>query len=369
MRFSKGVIFLNVEDIKVPKDILKSIEKNREYNKQIAKYYRRLISETEGSAKRTLSNNLESLNDCNRLFFMDQYSLAKLKDFKKTNLCKDKFCSNCKKVKQASRMSKFMPLIEEQIKKHPNVYQMVLTVPNVPGADLQKTIKKMTTAYAMLNRYIQKRQVIKDLPLDIGVVGAIRTLEVTYKNDSYHPHFHILLVLDSEIGAKKHINVYSHDRFKRRDARLFSDVEIMVQKLWRMLYDGVRVTRANFDSLPVGYSSMIDKMQEGDYLELFKYMVKGETEDKKFMSYEQFKVLIVALKNVRQIQGYGVFHSVKDDDSIDLQVNHLYDEFIKELQKQENPEAVWETVQDLLGDKDYTLISRKRIFSYLNQLN
>lgn len=360
---------MNVADITVPKDMLKSIGKNREYNKQIAKYYRRLISETDGSAKRTLSNNLESLNECNRLFFLDQYSLAKLKDFKKTNLCKDKFCSNCKKVKQASRMSKFMPLIQEQIKIHPNVYQMVLTVPNVPGADLQKTIKKMNTAYSMLNRYLQKRQSIKDLPIEIGFVGAIRTLEVTYKNDSYHPHFHILLVLNSEIGNKKHLNQYSHDRFKRRDTRLFSDVEIMVQKLWRMLYDGVRVTRANFDSLPVGYSSMIDKMQDGDYLELFKYMVKGETEDKKFMSYEQFKVLIVALKNVRQIQGYGVFHSVKDDDSVDLEVNRLYDEFIAELQKQENPESVCETVQDLEEDKEYTLISRKRIFKYLNQLN
>jgi len=87
------------------------------------------------------------------------------------------------------------------------------------------------------------------------------------------------------------------------------------------------------------------------------------------MSYEQFKVLIVALKGVRQIQGYGVFHSVKDDDSISLEVDRLYDEFIKKLREQENPESVWQTVQDLHGDNEYTLISRKRIFNHLNQLN
>lgn len=359
---------MNVEDITVPKEMLKSIEKNREYNKQIAKYYSRLISETDGSNKKTLSNNLESLKDCNRLFFLDQYSLAKLKDFKKTNLCKDKFCSNCKKVKQASRMSKFMPLIEEQIKQYPNVYQMVLTVPNVPGVELQKTIKKMNAAYSLMNRYLQNQRKIKDLNLDIGLIGAIKTLEVTYKKDSYHPHFHVFLVVDNDLGEKKHSNVYSHDRFKRREVRLFSEIEITIQKLWKMLYEGVRVTKANFDSLEIGYSAMVDKMQEGDYLELFKYMVKGETEDKKFMSYEQFKVLIVALKNVRQIQGYGVFHSVKDDDSMDLEVNRLYDEFIAELQKQENPESVCETVQDLMVDDKYTLISRKRIFKHLNQL-
>lgn len=360
---------MKLEDIKVPKEMLKNIGKNREFNKQIVKYYSRLISETDGSSKKTLSNNLESLEDCNRLFFLDQYSLAKIKDFKKTNLCKDKFCSNCKKVKQASRMAKFMPLIQEQIEKHTYAYQMVLTVPNVSGTNLQKTIKKMNSSFSLMNRYLQNQRKIKDLNLNMGLVGAIKTLEVTYKNDSYHPHFHILLVSDNDLGEKKHTNKYSYDRFKRRETRLFSEVEITIQKLWRMLYEGIRVTRANFDSLDIGYSAMIDKMEGTDYLELFKYMVKGETEDKKFMSYQQFKVLIVALKNVRQIQGYGVFHSVKDDDSMDLEVNRLYDELIAELQKQENPESVCETVQDLENDKEYTLISRKRIFKVLNQLN
>lgn len=360
---------MNLADITVPQKMLESILTNREHNSPIMNYYGRLISETDGSDKKTLSNNLQALKECNRLFFMDKYFGAKLKDFKKTNLCKDKFCSNCKKVKQASRMSKFMPLIEQQLNKGLHAYQMVLTVPNVSGKSLEKTIKKMNGAYSLMNRYLQNQRIIKGLDLDIGLIGAIRTLEVTYKKDSYHPHFHILLVCDRDLGKKKHKNIYSFDRYNRRETRFFSDLEITIQKLFKMFYEGIRVTRANFDAIEVGYSAMIDKMQEGDYLELFKYMVKGETEDKKFMSYEQFKVLIVALKGVRQIQGYGVFHSVKDDDSVDLIVDRLYDEFIKKLQEQENPEAVWETVQDLLGDNEYTLISRKRIFNYLNQLN
>lgn len=360
---------MNLADITVPKKMLESILKNREHNTPILNYYGRLIAETDGSDKKTLSNNLEALKECNRLFFMDQYYGAKLKDFKKTNLCKDKFCSNCKKVKQASRMSKFMPLIEQELSKGLHAYQMVLTVPNVSGQHLQKTIKKMNGAYSLMNRYLQNQRKIKGLDLDIGLIGAIRTLEVTYKKDSYHPHFHILLVCDRDLGEKKHTNVYSFDRYKRRETRFFSDLEVTIQKLFKMFYEGIRVTKTNFDAIEVGYSAMIDKMQEGDYLELFKYMVKGETEDKKFMSYEQFKVLIVALKGVRQIQGYGVFHSVKDDDSIDLEVDRLYDEFIKKLQEQENPESVWQTVQDLHGDNEYTLISRKRIFNHLNQLN
>lgn len=356
---------MDLRHVTVPKEMLTSISENRGYNEVIAGYYSRLIGESSVSQKKTLSNNLESLNDCNRLWFLDQYSKAKVKDFKKTNLCKDKFCSNCKKVKQASRMARFMPVIQEQLKVHPNAYQMVLTVPNVPGKELEKTIKKMSKAYSMMNQYLQGKRKAKDLPFDIGFVGAIRTLEITYKGDSYHPHFHVLLVLDKGLGEKKYTNTYSHDRYKRRETRYFSEMEIMIQKLWKMLYEGVRVTKANFDQLEIGYSSMIDQMNDGDYLELFKYMVKGETEDKKFMSYEQFKILIVALKSVRQIQGYGVFHSIQDDDSIDDMVDKLYDSMIEELQKQENPEAVWETVQDLRDDQEYTLISRKRIFNHL----
>lgn len=58
-------------------------------------------------------NKILNISKCNSWWLLDHYQQQKVKDFKKTNLCKDKFCNNCKKVKQASRLSKFMPLIDE----------------------------------------------------------------------------------------------------------------------------------------------------------------------------------------------------------------------------------------------------------------
>lgn len=359
---------MDLRHIEVPKKMLKNVAENRKFNEVIEGYYRRLIEESEKERKRTLQNNLDNLHDCNRNWYMDQYTLAKVKDFKKTNLCKDKFCSNCKKVKQASRMARFMPEIEEQLKIHPHAYQMVLTVPNVSGDELERTIKRMSKSAAMLMQYLNGSRKTKWLSIGRQSVGAIRTLEITYKSDSYHPHFHLLLLLDKPTGEKIHSNVYGYNKYERKEVRQFSDFEIKIQKMWRMIYDGIRLTEKNYNELELGYSCMVDEMNEGDYLELFKYMVKGETEDKRMMSYSQFKVLHHALKHVRQIQGYGVFHNIQDDDSIDDLVDEIYNAVIEMLQEKEKPEFVYQTISDLLEDNEYTLISRKRIHQYLKNL-
>ena len=359
---------MDLRHIQVPKEMLKNVGENRKFNEVIEGYYRRLIEESEKERKRTLQNNLDNLQDCNRYWYMDQYTLAKVKDFKKTNLCKDKFCSNCKKVKQASRMARFMPEVEQQLKIHPHAYQMVLTIPNVSGDELERTIKRMSKSAAMLMQYLNGTRKAKWLAIGHQSVGAIRTLEVTYKGDSYHPHFHLLLLLDKPTGEKIHSNVYGYNRYEGKEVRQFSDFEIKIQKIWRMIYDGVRLTEKNYSELELGYSCMVDEMNEGDYLELFKYMVKGETEDKRMMQYSQFKVLHQALKHVRQIQGYGVFHNIQDDDSVDDLVDETYNAVIEMLQEQEKPEFVYQTTSDLLEDNDYTLISRKRIYQYLKTL-
>ena len=39
-------------------------------------------------------NKIDSLSSCNSWWLLDHYQKQKVKDFKKTNLCKDKFCNN-----------------------------------------------------------------------------------------------------------------------------------------------------------------------------------------------------------------------------------------------------------------------------------
>ena len=378
---------------------LLSVAKNLNYNARIAYFYESLISESESKSISVLENKLERLKSCNSLWELDIYRESFVKDFLRTNLCRDKFCNNCKKVKQASRMVKFMP----EIKKVSSDYflsQMVLTVPNVCGADLRDTIKLLFKAFSCLMEYFSLRKKIKGVSFDFGYIGAIRSLEVTYKGDSYHPHLHVLLAHRKDFGKKIVLNKYSYDSINSRETRYFSDFEILIQKLWFTLIEDIRkanntpfgfktityatklgnfnlqkeiktrrakITKSRLDKIGVGYSCMIDKFKDEDFIELFKYITKGSKEDGFPMSYDNFKVLYFALNGVRQIQGYGCFYSIKDDDITD-QVEDYYKTVIDYLQKKETPVTVSETVQAVLEDNSYTVISKSRIYSYVRHL-
>ena len=97
-------------------------------------------------------------------------------------------------------------------------------------------------------------------------------------------------------------------------------------------------------------------------------MTKTKDEKNNIIPYDNFKTLYFALYRVRQIQGYGCFYNVKDDDSIIEQFDEIYDMYIELLRAKENPLEVCETPEDLLLDNENMIISRKRIFSYLKKL-
>lgn len=355
---------MDLKKLEIDKGHLKKVIKNIEFNEHIGKYYFRLFAETK---EETIRNKLDRLTQCNDFWVLDKYEIAKVKDFKKTNLCKDKFCNNCKKVKQAARMAKFIPLLRPHSRC---MFQLTLTVPNVKGEDLDETIRRLFKSFTRLTEYLKGKKKIKDVDFSkFNYKGAIRSFEVTFKNwDEYHPHLHCLMVFPKYIGIKKHRNKYSVDHTGKREERLFTDEEILIQKIWYLLNNGIKVTRKNIDDLPVGYSCTLDKFQENDFVELFKYMTKSTTEDDKPMRYMHFKTLYYSLHAKRQIQGYGCFYNVKDDDEIDPEiVEEFYDEIIKELQEREKPREVCETPQGLSEDTEYLLISRKKIHKHLKK--
>lgn len=376
---------MDFSPLQISKSHLLSVLKNLDYNVLVGSFYERLISECESSLVSVLENKLERLKNCNSLWELDFYKESGVKDFLKTNLCRDKFCNNCKKVKQASRMAKFLP----EIKKVGSDYilsQVVLTVPNVCGDELRDTIKLLFKAFSCLIEYLSLRKKIKGILLDFGYIGAIRSLEVTYKSDSYHPHLHVLLAHQKNFGEKKLVNKYSYDFFNGREVRYFNEFEVLIQKLWFTLIEDIRevnnaisgfnkrkrITKDRLDKVELGYSCTIDVFKEDDFIELFKYVTKGNGSEHKdenaIMTYDNFKVLYYALNGVRQIQGYGIFYNVKDDDSLMNEVEDYYRTVIDYLQKKEMPVSVRETVQAVLEDNSYTVISKSRIYSYVRHL-
>lgn len=353
-----------LENAIVPVDLLTNVVNNIEYNKIIIDYYQKYSLEVDDPRKKTIENKIENIEMCNKYWDLDAYHKAKIKDYKKTNLCKDKFCNNCKKVKQAARMSKYMPELE---KYKNSAYHLTLTSPSVPGEELKDNIKLMAKSYKKLHLYLNGARKIKDIDFSIfGYEGSIRSLEVTFKNNMYHPHYHCFLVLDGfEQSPKTNINDYSIKYGKVEIG--FSDEEILIQKIWHLLINDIKVNKKNIDSLDLGYSCKLDKLENGDYNELFKYMTKEVDETGQVLTYDNFKTLYIALYRVKQIQGYGCLYHIKDDGDTESMIE-LYDSLIDELKKEENPERLLQRPRDLLLDKKYTLISRKSYMKFLKKL-
>lgn len=359
-----------MESIILDNDFIKKIVDNRNYNQDIVNYHMAYYMEQLKLDKpfkgyKSLQNTSFRIDECNKFWLIDKYEKQKIKDFKKTNLCRSKFCSNCKKVKQATRMAKFIPLLEPYSDK---LYHLTLTVPNCNGKDLKKTIKKMYKKFKHLINIVNGHDKILGIDFSkYNYQGALRSFEITFKGDNYHPHFHIALVGDFE--EEKHIInkfSYSYGELKRH----FSHFEIIIQKIWYLLMNDKRLTKENIEELDEGYSCSLDKFAEGHYAELFKYLTKDIDEDKNPLKYSNFKVLYDSLLNLRQIQGYGCLYNLSDNTDEELEkIEEIYIELVKDLKEKEVPVEVMETPEELLKDTEYTIISRKRIYSYIKSIN
>lgn len=351
------------KDIQISKDFIWEIKRNIDYNENIIeKYYELLHKET---GEEIFSNKKELIKECNNYWLLDDYKNLGIKDYKKTNLCKDKFCNNCKKVKQANRMYKFIPEIKK-VQEDLNLYHMVLTIPNVNGNMLLESIKRIFKNFRYLIRYLNGHKKIKGLEFDLyGFRGAIRSLEVTFKNDSYHPHLHCIMAFEGDVKAGENINKfsYSYGEYKRS----FSDFEILLQKIWFLLNtDHFVVNKKNIEKIDTGFSIILDEVNDNSFYEVFKYMTKSTDEEKNGLTYENFKTLYYSTYNIRQIQGYGIFYNIKEKD-IENEIEHLYDNIINALKEKDTPVEVLDTPQQLI-DSNSIIISRKKIYSYLKNL-
>lgn len=355
-------ILISTDNFKVDKNYILDVHNNNIYNKTIIDYYKKLVEEKEYIS----TSRISSINNCNKFWNFDVYYQNMTKDFISTNLCHDKFCNNCKKVVQASRMSKYIPEIEPYKE---NLYHITFTIPNCCGSDLSYTLKKMSKCFKKLMRYINSTVFCNFYDFSrLGYLGALRALEITFKKDSYHPHYHCAFVFKKLNLDKKYKNIYSTDFYNNRGDRLFSEFEIVLQKLWYMLWNNIRINKENFDELEHGYSCICDKFYDDDYMELFKYMTKGTDENDKILTYDNFKILYYSTFSLKQLQGYGCFYHISDND-LNSEIDKIYADIKLFLQSTDDkPEFKSFDLFDLLNDDKFTIISRKKIYQYLKSI-
>lgn len=104
--------------------------------------------------------------------------------------CKNKLCPICNWRRSMKYAYQAELVVNEAMKHYPKgrFLFLTLTIKNVSGKDLNKTLSKMTEGFNRLFKYKK---------VDKNVLGYLRATEVTYstEHEDYHPHLHVLLMV------------------------------------------------------------------------------------------------------------------------------------------------------------------------------
>lgn len=192
------------------------------------------------------------------------------------NRCGNRFCPICSKNesrKQAIRLRTMMDALTDQYDYR--YILLTLTVPNCLGSELSDKLTVMNIAYHNLT----KRKMFMN-----AVKGHIKKVEVTYNSDNtspsydtYHPHFHILLAVDSNYFTNPH-------KYISRQKWL---------KAWQELMKDNTITQVD-----------VRKTDTSCVMEMSKYLAK----DSDYLySPEVFRTFYTSLKHRRMLTYSGCF--------------------------------------------------------------
>lgn len=408
--------------LELSQDYVSGIKDLTIYNEELAAYYRRLFEET---GKDSYFRRNYAIGGCGQTLLFDFHHKKSIADLIRMELCHDRFCPNCMKLKQATRLQRFMPPILA-LTDDKAVFHIVLTAPNILGPYLRTYITIFFEACARLVRFLNGTDKIRGLDLSpLGFAAALRNTEITYgwntsalrssakrklsPRTDYHLHLHMIVAFNKNLYLPKiHRNKFSYDYSsgKRVYKRSFSDLEIFLQKLWRLLVDQITARIYKFGpsfaepipkSSPLyrvfgndsvlragkgrknnavtldairamgpndGYSVIMDPVTNAHFVQAFKYAFKVESENRVFMDYNQFSVLEHALYGRKLIQGYGAWFNLHGEDEIEEGFDEFFDVFKAYLWQVDRPESVNLTPDETLAkmrEGEYTFITRSKL--------
>lgn len=129
----------------------------------------------EGRAEKEKASRVK---DCANSITFRHYKDLGIKTLDSINLCRERLCLNCC-VALARKNCKILNDVFEKTKKH--LYFITLTVKNVQGRDLRRTVQIMGQSFSAFVRAEH-------------MGNFYRSTEITYneKTDTYHPHIHFI---------------------------------------------------------------------------------------------------------------------------------------------------------------------------------
>lgn len=373
-----------------------SVSRRVRYNQYIAEFYERFASENEMPIGSTAEGEIEygkdpnftrlskRVKECSRKWTFDFYKASKYKNLVRVDRCMDRFCLNCQALKADQRLAQYAPILDGYVETH-DLYHAVFTVPNVDAAHLADTIRLMMDRFSYLIRFLDGRKRIKNVDFEqYGFIGGARALEITVskKNGTYHPHLHTILILKKDLPMEQvYWNRFSEDKSGRNPTRLFSEFDMLLQRIWCLLILRIKVTKENIERIaelcdyPHGFSCRAD-LSNGKYSEVFKYALKGSYKTETLFTYEAFLTLYKAMYNVRAYETYGClkkwdFNDV--DESLGLDnPDEVFELFLAKLEAVERPERIDEILATVLKftlDEKYKYVSKATFTRHFKALS
>ena len=357
-------------DNQITHDDFLAVSRRVHYNQAIADFYEQMASENEmpylgagGEIKYgkdiKFTDRAKSLRDCGKHWQFDFYPKQGYKNLVRVNRCKDRFCLNCQALEADQRFVQYAGVLDGYACEN-DVYHIVFTVPNVDAWRLADTVSLMLDRFQYLIRFFDGRKGIRYVSFrKYGYIGAVRSLEITVskKNGSYHPHLHCMFILKKDMNMQQvYWNRFSEDYTGRNSLRLFTEFEMLLQRIWCLLILRLPVTKYNIEHIadfgyPDGFSVRAD-LSNGRYHEIFKYAIKGAFKEETLFKYEAFMTLYKALFGRRCYQTFGCllhydFNAI--DENLGLaSPDEMFDLFVARLQRLETPERVEEILDDIL---------------------
>lgn len=373
-----------------------SVSRRVRYNQYIAEYYERFAEENEmpigltpeGEVKYGADPNFKRIakrmKECSRKWTFDFYKAAKYKNLVRVDRCMDRFCLNCQALKADQRLAQYSSILDSYVGTN-DLYHAVFTVPNVSAERLADTVRLMLDRFSYLVRFLDGRKRIRNVDFEqYGFIGGARALEITVskKDGTYHPHLHTILILKKDLPMDQvYWNRFSEDRSGRNPTRLFSEFDMLLQRIWCLLMLRIKVTKENIEHIadlcdyPDGFSCRAD-LSNGKYSEIFKYALKGSYKTETLFTYEAFLTLYKAMFNVRAYETYGClkkwdFNDV--DESLGLNSpDEAFDLFLARLQRAEHPERIDEILATVLKftlDEKYKYVSKATFTRHFKALS
>ena len=167
----------------IDKGYFQNLKKHISHNYQIAEFYDNLYQETGDFSYHTKS---KAIDLCCEWWDMDLYRMQNVKDIKRVNLCRDKFCFNCQSMLALKRQGKFGSQLDS-FRNDYMIAHVIITVPNCEGEELAPLLDRMYKKFPYMMRYLKGQKKFMEwtskntaMPAACGVLKLLKTKKIKH---------------------------------------------------------------------------------------------------------------------------------------------------------------------------------------------